>query len=118
MSELPPQDWSLDGWTVNGRFVRWQPQTRRVLGAMRSGEWLRTQWIARVAFDLGNSPGPHPEYSTTQRRLVYLQGRGIVEHRLAPRQHGHPVGNLYPSGTVPFGQKMSEWRLLPRSQSH
>jgi hypothetical protein len=25
-----------------------------VLAAMPAGEWLRTQWIARVAFDLGN----------------------------------------------------------------
>jgi hypothetical protein len=29
---------------------------RRIRSAMRSGEWLPTQWIARVAFGLGTEP--------------------------------------------------------------
>jgi hypothetical protein len=56
-------------------------EAERVLDAMPSGEWLRTQWIARVAFGLGSTPGPHPhEYGATRRILRRLAASGRVDH--------------------------------------
>lgn len=59
----------------------------RVLDAMRSGEWLRTQWIMRVAFNLGTER-PFVELgdplNRTLRALRRLHARGLVERRDVP----------------------------------
>jgi hypothetical protein len=39
----------------------------RVIDAMRSSEWLRTQWIARVAFGLGSARQGRTRMSTARR---------------------------------------------------
>jgi hypothetical protein len=79
-----------------------------VLDAMRSGAWLRTQWIARVVSRLGSVPGPHPrEYGATRRIVRVLAASGRVEHRDA---HEHRQGDI---GGVPvrFAIPRQEWRL-------
>jgi hypothetical protein len=57
--------------------------SERVLAAMRSGEWLRTQWIARVAFDLGAGPWELGYGARCLRVLRRLMARGQVEWRPA-----------------------------------
>jgi hypothetical protein len=85
--------------------------TERILSAMRSGEWLRMQWIARVAFGLGAAPGPHPEYARALRALRRLEAAGGVERRDAEElREGHLSGV-----PVRFAVPRSEWRLHPAS---
>jgi hypothetical protein len=79
----------------------------RVLDALRSGEWLRTQWIARVAFGLGAAPGPHPEYATTRRLLRRLEAAGAVERRDAGETRRADVAGA----PVAFAIPQDEWRL-------
>jgi hypothetical protein len=63
---------------------------RRVRDAMRSGEWLRTQWIARVAFDLGRAPW-HPDH---QRRIWPRSATSTSRTRssAAPPTSGNTAG--------------------------
>jgi hypothetical protein len=74
---------------------------------MRSGEWLRTQWIARVAFGLGTRPW-HPQYG--QRALVALrrlESAGRVERRPATSPRQAEIAALLIRFSIPRG----EWRL-------
>lgn len=77
-----------------------------VLAAMRSGEWLRTQWIARVAFD---APPPACHLEPTRRALRVLRGLladGLVERRDAlERREGEIAG-----APVAFSLPRREWR--------
>lgn len=58
-----------------------------VLGAMGSGEWLRTQWIARVAFNLPAVHGPWtPYYAQARAALSALERQGRVERRRVDRR--------------------------------
>lgn len=84
------------------------PEDRRlVVGAMRSGEWLPTQWIARVAFSLGRErwkPGDAIRVLTVLRQL---QEDGAVERRFGQRLREGEVGEVVVSFRVP----RAEWRL-------
>jgi hypothetical protein len=80
---------------------------RRVLAAMRSGEWLRTQWIARTAFELGTAPWQ----ASYARRVLVALGRletdGLVERRdTSEAREGEIAGQL-----VRFAIPRSEWHL-------
>jgi hypothetical protein len=81
----------------------------RVLDALRSGEWLRTQWIARVAFGLGAAPGPHPEYALASRLLRRLEAAGAVERRDAAELRRGQIAGAPVAFTIP----RDEWRLAP-----
>jgi hypothetical protein len=82
---------------------------QRVLDAMRSGEWLRTQWIARVAFELGAQPW-QPSYGTRVRAaLSRLERNGMIERRPATeRREGQLAGQ-----PIAFDIPRTEWRLRP-----
>jgi len=78
-----------------------------VLGAMRSGEWLRTQWVARVAFELGTVPW-HPDYGVrVQAVLRHLEARGRIERRDATSTREGSIAGVQ----VRFPIPRSEWRL-------
>ncbi|MBX5470681.1 MAG: hypothetical protein IRZ21_12390 [Thermoleophilaceae bacterium] len=80
-----------------------------ILDAMRSGEWLRTQWIARVVFRLGDAPGPHlREYGLTLRELERLERAGVVERRTVPAERRDEVGGA----PVRFELPRLEWRAV------
>ncbi len=78
-----------------------------VLDAMRSGEWLRTQWIARVAFGLGTAPWHH----TYARRVLAVLGRldadGAIEKRSAAEGRSGEIAGV----PVRFSIPRTEWRL-------
>lgn len=78
---------------------------QRFLEAMRSGEWLRTQWIIRVVYDLGATQikdvSRWAEIAREAKRvLADLEAAGAVERRDATEQK--------PYGPVP----RDEWRRL------
>jgi hypothetical protein len=79
-----------------------------VLAAMRSGEWLRTQWIARVAFGLGTRPW-EPRYAVRiKAALTRLERRGIIERRDATETRlGEIAGQQ-----IQFSIPRTEWRLV------
>lgn len=80
---------------------------RRVRNAMRSGEWLRTQWIARVAFDLGRAPW-HPDHQRRiWRALSYLYVEDEIERRPAHEWKHGEVGGV----EITFPVSRWEWRL-------
>jgi hypothetical protein len=80
----------------------------RVISAMRSGEWLRTHWIARVAFGLGAGPW-RPELGGRVRRVLrQLASDGRVEQREVTELRQGKVAGAH----VTFGIPRSEWRLL------
>jgi hypothetical protein len=75
---------------VTGRA--WTDQ-RRVVDAMRSREWLRIQWILRVAFNVSASADYRPFVSRTRRALRTLMQDGRLERRsTAERRYGHVAG--------------------------
>lgn len=79
----------------------------RVLDAMRSGEWLRTQWIARVAFDLGARPW-NPRYGARVLAVLRpLEAGGKVERRETEETRIGPVADVIVALRIPRG----EWRL-------
>jgi hypothetical protein len=81
--------------------------SERVLGAMRSGEWLRTQWVARVAFELGTAPW-RPDYGVrVQAVLRHLQAGGRVEHRDATSIREGSIAGQHMRFPIP----RSEWKL-------
>jgi hypothetical protein len=51
---------------------------------MRSGEWLPTQWIARVAFGLGTEPEADTGRAKHCGHFDGLSVNAPVEERLAP----------------------------------
>jgi hypothetical protein len=77
---------------------------------MRSGEWLRTQWIASVAFDLGTAKW-HPDHQRRiWRALTYLYAEDEIDRRAAQEiKHGE-VGGV----EVAVGVPRWEWRLASR----
>jgi hypothetical protein len=81
--------------------------TRRVVAAMRSGEWLRTQWIARVAFELGAAPWRPEHASRVLATLRRLEADGRVERRdvLATCE------GVIAAVAVQFSIPRNEWRL-------
>jgi hypothetical protein len=80
---------------------------RSVLAAMRSGEWLRTQWIARVAFDLGTAPW-RPEYGRRALALLKrLETDGHVEQRIVQAVRQGDIADVSLSFPIP----RTEWRL-------
>lgn len=84
----------------------------RVQDAMRSGEWLRTQWIVRVVFGFGDAPIQQiPEWARrvghVRDVLRRLEARGVIERRDATEHKkqqlfGHPLE---------FDVPREEWRL-------
>jgi hypothetical protein len=84
-----------------------QSYERRVLDALRSGEWLRTQWIVRVALGLGTAPW-RPEYA--QRVLAVLrrlEGAGRVERCSTEQIREGEIEGV----PVRFPIPRIEWRL-------
>lgn len=78
---------------------------QRVVEAMRSDEWLRTQWIMRVVYDLGKTPikdvpGWSQKVAAVLGVLRRLEGQGRVERRDATERK--------PYGPIP----RDEWRKL------
>lgn len=82
-----------------------------VLAAMRSGEWVRTQWIARVAFEHGARPWNPALGSRALRALRALEAGGEVERRDAAEVRS---GDLY-GAAVRFTLPRSEWRRQDRA---
>jgi hypothetical protein len=82
--------------------------TARVLDAMRSGEWLRTQWIARAAFDASPPAGHVRPTVLALHVLRHLERRGLVKRRAAEELRR---GELAPGVPVAFRLPRSEWRL-------
>jgi hypothetical protein len=83
---------------------------KRVLDAMRSDEWLRTQWIARVAFGLGSAQGPKPhEYGAMRHILCWPAASGRVEQRDDLKQREGDIGGV----PVRFAIPRQELRLTP-----
>lgn len=79
----------------------------RVLAAMGSGEWLRTQWVARVAFG-----GPVSQVSAVVRRalpvLRRLEQESLVERRWVEEWRSGEIEGV----AVQFPIPRSEWRRL------
>lgn len=79
----------------------------RILNAMRSGEWLREQWIARVAYGLDDGPW-NPAFGQRARQLLKtLERDGRVEQRAAAEtRHG-----VIADKPVDFDIPRIEWRI-------
>jgi hypothetical protein len=88
--------------TVSGAEDR-----RRVLGAMHSGEWLRTQWIARVAFDLGCRAWAPAHASRVLAVLGELHAGGHVETRQATVRREGTIEGV----PIAFQVPGDEWRI-------
>jgi hypothetical protein len=86
---------------------------RRILDAMRSGEWLRTQWIARVAFGVGSAPWSEVTHLLipTVRVLRALEHEGIVRRRDALETRRGDIGGV----PVAFDLPRREWQLVGRA---
>ncbi len=80
----------------------------RVVGAMRSGEWLRTQWIARAAFCLGTAPWEPCHAHRVLPLLRHLEAQGVLEKRDASETR---KGDVLGAG-VRFQIPRREWRLV------
>lgn len=79
----------------------------RALDAMRSGEWLRTQWIARVAFGLGRGPWEPAIGARCRRALASLTAAGRVEWREATERRSGDISGV----PIAFDIPRREWRL-------
>jgi hypothetical protein len=79
----------------------------RVLAAMRSGEWLRTQWIARVAFALGSAPWEAAHTARALRVLARLHAAGLIERREVAAERAGTIAGVPLAFTIP----RREWRL-------
>lgn len=78
-----------------------------VLDAMRSGEWLRTQWIARVAFGLGVALWEPRHAQRILPTLRRLEAQGVLEARDASETR---TGTLL-GAAVRLRVPRREWRL-------
>jgi len=78
-----------------------------VLDAMRSGEWLRSQWIARVAFELGADPWEPAQGGRVLAVLCRLEAAGRVERREVKQGRSGEIAGVGVRFTIP----RSEWRL-------
>jgi hypothetical protein len=79
----------------------------RMRSAMRSGEWLPTQWIARVAFGLGTEPWGPAHAGRALRALRRLEREGAVEQRFTPRTRQEELAGV----VIRFDIPRREWRL-------
>lgn len=79
----------------------------RVLDAMRSGEWLRTQWIARVALRLGTAPWRPAYGSRVLAVLRRLEAAGHVIRRNVEEVREGEIEGV----PVAFPIPRAEWRL-------
>jgi len=75
---------------------------------MRSGGWLRMQWIARVAFDLGSAPWQPALGARTRRALKALADNGLVERREAAAHRAGDIEGI----PVAFDVPRSDWRIV------
>ena len=74
---------------------------------MRSGEWLRDQWIARVVYGLRDGPWQPRLGLLTRRALGQLDADGLVGHRdVVELRDGH-VSGVAVAVEIP----RREWRL-------
>jgi hypothetical protein len=90
------------GATVSGGEDR-----HRVLGAMRSGEWLPARWIARVAFNLGGRRWAPADAGRVLAVLGELHATGYVETR-----HDMVRRKRWIRGTaIVFQVPRCEWRI-------
>lgn len=80
----------------------------RALSAMRSGEWLRAQWIARVAFGLGIAPWQPMHGQRIRTALMQLERDGQVERRTGVRRRAGDVGGI----SIAFDLPVTEWRRI------
>lgn len=78
---------------------------QRVRDAMRSGEWLRTQGIARVAFDLV-ATNWQPDHAPRVRRALNQLYDDEIERRAAEEHKRGEVGGF----EVRFAIPRWEWR--------
>jgi hypothetical protein len=68
-----------------------------IVEALRHGEWVRTQWVARVAYNLPAVAGGFlPYYAAAHQELERLRRQGRVDRRFV---------------TDGRGIRRSEWRL-------
>jgi hypothetical protein len=89
-----------------------QANRQLVLGAMRSGEWLRTQWIARVAFGLGDGPW-QPQFATKILPVLReLKRAGRVEERMSSESREGALAGA----PIRFAIPRSEWRLNEKTR--
>lgn len=80
---------------------------RRTLDAMRSGAWLRTQWIARVVEGLGGRAWQPGAATATLRALRELVAEGVLERRDASERREGDVAGLLVAFSIP----RTDWRL-------
>ena len=85
----------------------WTDQ-RRMLDAMRRGEWLRTRWIVRVAFEVSPSADYRPFVSRARRALRALVQDGRVERRSTAERRDGDVAGV----PIVFRIPGDEWRLV------
>lgn len=85
-----------------------------VLNAMRSGEWLREQWIARVAFGLGIGPWEPQAGQRVRRVLTGLARVGRVEQRPAVERRTGEIDGV----PIGFDIPRREWRSVLAVQRH
>ena len=78
---------------------------RRVLDAMRNREWLRTQWIARVAFNAGRGD-VQSVLQRTRYALKKLERVGKIERRDSSETRRRAASGIH----VEFEIPRSEWR--------
>jgi hypothetical protein len=74
---------------------------------MRSGEWLRTQWIGRVALDLGVRAWDPLYGRRVMPILDRLHSEGKVERRRCRRRRAGTIEGV----PVAFDISRSEWRI-------
>jgi hypothetical protein len=79
---------------------------------MRSGEWLRTQWIARVAFDLGAKVWEASDANRVLAVLRQLHQDGTVERRYGEERREDEIASV----ALSFQMPRAEWRL--RAERH
>lgn len=96
--------------------MRQSTDPERVRGAMRSGEWLRTQWIARTAFELGTAPWKPEHAARIRRALQRLETAGQVESRPATEQRSGRLDPANPRSQVAYTVPRTEWRLVPQPE--
>jgi hypothetical protein len=79
----------------------------RVLAAMRSGEWLRTQWIARVAFGLGTLAWDPQCGQRAVCALRRAESAGQIERRSSTVPRAAEIAGL----AIWFSIPRAEWRM-------
>ncbi|HEY4810331.1 MAG TPA: hypothetical protein VIH71_04660 [Solirubrobacteraceae bacterium] len=78
-----------------------------VNAAMGSGEWLRTQWLARVAFRMGTTTWCPAHAQRVLAALRRLEASGRVERRMVAAVREGEIGGTL----VRFSIPRTEWRI-------